>query len=291
MGMSWCFLREEGRSRRGSAARVPHLGRLPGGSWRFLPGVLLAVTLLAILGCSQAGFSVTIGELVAKMEGKSKEFDSKVTDITIEVEAVRGGEGGEETAIGQSKIWRKGDKFRIEGSFKAPGMAQGLTSVIISDGEELWTVIPSVGKIKIPETGISSSQYADWSRMIPEDAELAGREKIGTSNAYKIIFSDTLMNYYLWVDSKRLIPLKVTMESLDAGFPSTTILYKDYREVEGMWGIPYVWETYMGEDLFTTTRVNSVKTNSGLTDDLFDASGVEEEEIDAQELMRRLSDR
>lgn len=291
MGISWWFLSDPGRARYGSPTGSPCLGGVSGPSWRFLPGVLLAVTLLVALGCSEAGFSVTTEELVAKIEAKSKEFDSKVADIIIEVEGVGEGEEGEEIAIGQSKIWRKGEKFRIEGTFRAPGMKQELTSVLISDGEELWTVIPSVGKMKIPETGISSTQYADWSRMIPEDAKLIGKEKVGGSSAYKITFSDTLMDYYLWVDSKRLIPLKVTMESIEGGFPPTTILYKDYRKIEGMWGLPYVWETYMGDDLFATTRVKRVRTNSTVADDLFDASIIEEEEIDAQELMRRLSDR
>lgn len=257
----------------------------------FCPGLLVALALLLALLSCQAGFSITTQELIAKIEAKSKRFDAKVRDITIEVEATARGEGGEDIALGESRIWKRGEKFRIEGSFRAPGMDKKLTSTVISDGEALWTVIPSVGKMKIPQTGGASSQYADWSRLIPEDAEILGREKVERRSAYKIAFSDTLMKYLLWLDTERLVPLKVTTEPIQEDFPVTTILYKSYEKVEGLWGLPHLWETYMGEDLFTTTRVKSVEVNSNLSDALFDASEVEEEEVDPQELMRRLMER
>ena len=98
-------------------------------------------------------------------------------------------------------------------------------------------------------------------------------ESVDGKDCY-VIETETAANAPMrfWLDKEKLAPVKMELET-----PQGTMLavYSDPRKIQGDWEMPYLTETYMNGELLSTMTVKSVKVNTGLSDDLFNADKIE----------------
>lgn len=172
-------------------------------------------------------------------------------------------------------IFKKDDMMRMEISTDIPDDEGGSmtvgTTVILSDGKDMYMINPLLGKIKI--TGNDAKQYekedaASWWSIYDDDFTVAGEEDVEGSACYVLQKTDEKEKVVekVYVDKGDLTVKKTEDYS---GKDMMTAFYRNYKKIDGKYPMPYLIEMYSKEKLISTVEVKNVELNCELDDALF----------------------
>lgn len=227
--------------------------------------ILSIVMIMAFVPYSVCG--ITSRQLNKMLQERISKFDEVVKDLIMEVETTLLREG-KEVGWSTSKVFRKANKVRIETTMKGIRGDKSLSSTMVYDGEDAWVITPTGRAIKIEDI---LKEQIDPARFIPAGAKVLGEEKIDNRNCYVVEYTEFRMAYKLWIDKSRLIPLKMEIGPKgEEDIPPTIILFKDYRKVKGIWGLPFETIVESSPDTIAIYRIKRLKVNKGVDEALFD---------------------
>lgn len=251
--------------------------------------VIMLGLLIMAFGFGEA-FASDWSDLIKKAEVKYKNFYEEVKDITMIQELKVVSPEGEVTP--ETKMMKKGEKFRIETKMPVPNMPkgmEGMETVVIFDGKDTWVISPFTGKQKLPEEQRMKYQgNLDWWHSISEEAEIVGSEKISGRDCYLVKFKEKEESPItrLWIDKNKLFVVKG--EGSGEKGETMTMAFSDFRTIKGDWEIPYKTEIFSDGKVVTTVIMKSLEINKGLSDDLFDPDKVEVKGMDMQDMMKKM---
>jgi outer membrane lipoprotein-sorting protein len=224
-------------------------------------------------------FAITWDELKAQIEAKYAGFSDEIKDMEMVMESeTKGMEGMEEVGPSEVKMFKKGEKYRMEMKMNMPegsGMPGGMTNILIFDGKDLWTVNQFTGKQKLPaDANASAKGQISWWEDIPEKGKIIGSEKVGDRDCYIVeSWSEENKEDKIkgWVDKKAL--LLIQMEFQGGKGETFKVMNSNFKKVE-KWEMPYTTEVFADGKLMTKSTIKTLNINKGLSDDLFDADKV-----------------
>lgn len=230
-------------------------------------------------------FALTWDELKGKIEAKYGTFSDEIKDMEMIMESeTKGIEGMEGAGPSEVKMYIKGDKYRMESKTSMPegtGMPAGMgdmTSIMIFDGKDAWTINQFTGKQKLPaDAAASAKNRISWWEDLPTKGKIIGSEKIGDRDCYIVETWDEENKENKikgWVDKTSL--LMIQMEFQGGKGETFKAVNSNFKKVE-KWEMPYTMEVYSGGKLITKTNIKTLNINKGLSDDLFDADKVKME--------------
>ncbi len=235
----------------------------------------------ALLAVPAAAGPSDIDTLVQNAQARYAAFQKAVKDITIVQETrvvVPAKKGGAAAGSAMMRIYKKGDRFRLETDApRPPGGGTGGTvkTVIIFDGNDTWMISPVFGRTRLPQRDPADYQIQkNWWDLVRPGAELAGS---GTVNGYAcyIILNPEGSNApfsRLWVATDTLDLVQAEGRNDNGAIRMT---FSDFQKLTGDYAIPFRLETYRNNEPVAVSEVRSVEFNTGLPDDLFDP-GLEE---------------
>jgi outer membrane lipoprotein-sorting protein len=236
--------------------------------------VVVLVAVLVVVGVSWS-VAAEWADILKDIKAKYAPYKQAIKDMTMEQEMKATTPQGEMTSL--TKVYRKGEKFRIESTTKMPSMPQmpkemqEMKSITINDGKDIWMISPFSGKQKIPAEQKTQRPVSDWWDLISDKAKLVGSENVGGRDSYVIEFVEQKDFPYtkVWLDKKSLVLTKA--ESKPATGETTQIVFSDFKKVKD-WETPYKTEVIVGGKPMSVIVVKSLEVNKGLSDDLFDAA-------------------
>jgi outer membrane lipoprotein-sorting protein len=175
---------------------------------------------------------------------------------------------------------KRPNKSRLEITFA------GQNAVQTFDGAQGWKVRPYLNRDDVepfsPAETKSAAAAAELDGPLIDAAkkgtrvELAGTEKVDGRQAYKLkLTAKDGTQRFLWVDAGTFLEAKISGEprKLDGRPHAVTILYKDFRTVNGL-KVPFKLETVVeGVKQHRTMVMRSVAVNPPLQDTLFAKPG------------------
>jgi len=249
--------------------------------------------ILIVLSFFVAGnvFAVTWTELKAQIEAKYGSFSDEVKNMEMVMESeIKGMEGMQGPGPSEIKMFRKGDKYRMEMKMNIPegaGMPaemRNMTNIMIFDGKDLWSINQFAGKTKIEaDADAAKGDQLSWWKDMPENGEIIGSEKVGDRDCYVVETWDIDTSSVTgkgenkikgWIEKETL--LLIQSEFKGAKDETFKTVNSNFQKVKN-WELPYTTEIYVGEELISKTTIKSIKINQGLSDDLFDADKVKME--------------
>ncbi len=228
-------------------------------------------------------FAITWAELKAQIEAKYGSFSDEVKDMEMELEIEsKGMEKMQGPGPSEVKMFRKGDKYRMESKMKMPagsGMPE-MTNIIIYDGNALWSINQFAGKTKMSDDASTQGDQLSWWEDMPENGKIIGSEKLENRDCYLVEAWDIDTSSVSggekdkikgWIEKGTL--LLIQSEFKGAKDETYKAVNSNFQKVKN-WELPYITEISVGEELVTKTTIKSLKINKGLSDDLFDADKV-----------------
>ena len=262
-----------------------------GSTGRYVVSFVVALVVSFAL-CDRA-MSITAAEILKTVSARHDRFMRSVKDVQIEQEMVVRQTGQE--VISAVKSMRKGDKYRVE--MTSSGSGQGgelprMTTVVVFDGKDTWTVSPFVGKRRVePNQVKDATPRIQWSDKLKDRVRLIGKEKVDGREAWTIEVKQTgpddesLPFSKMWVDTGSYEVLKGELKMLDK---PAEMRFSDFRKVHGDFSMPFLQQVFVGGVLQSKIVTKSIKTNVGLSDDLFDADKLEPEKKMGMEQMQEM---
>lgn len=230
-------------------------------------------------------FGITWDELKGKIEAKYAGFSDEIKDMEMVMEAeVKGVEGMEGMGPSEVKMFKKGEKYRMETKTSMPegaGMPAGMgdmTNIMIFDGKDLWTINQFTGKQKLPaDAAAASKSKMTWWEDLPAKGKIIGSEKIGDNDCYIVeIWDEDNKESKIkeWIDKASLLSIQVEFKGGEGKtFKTVSSNFKKVKE----WEMPYTTEVFTDGKLMSKTTIKTLEINKGLSDDLFDADKVKME--------------
>lgn len=257
--------------------------------------VSFAVALAVSFALCDCAMSITAAEILKTVTARQDKFMSSVKDMQLEQEMVFV-QDGQEVKSAMKSMW-KGDKHRFETTVAANaggGQMPKMTTVVVFDGKDTWTVSPFVGKRRVdPSQGKDATPRIQWSNKLKDRVRLIGKEKVDGREAWVIDVKQTgpeedesLPFSKVWVDTGSYQVLKGEFKIENR---SAEMRFSDFRKVYGDFNMPFLQQVFVGGALQTKIVTKSIKTNVGLSDDLFDASKLEpEKKMDMQQMQEMI---
>jgi hypothetical protein len=201
----------------------------------------------------------------------------KLGDLTIEQEAAFTAPDRADVTV-RSTIFRKGNRWRTEGSMTAPagsaGEGTGSSAIHLFDGTDLWSAAMGMKRRLPPGQTYGQGTPAYWTEPVP-GSEIVGEETVAGRDCWIVLGPEPPPNPILegtrartWVDKKCF--LTVQSESRMSG-KTMRAVFSDFRRVEG-YDLPYRTEVYSDGAKTLAAQVVSLAAGRGLSDDLFDAA-------------------
>lgn len=187
---------------------------------------------------------------------------------------------------------KKGSKMRLDVTIDMGDQAEmsGIKTVVIDDGEDMWTIVPFAGKQKMEKD--KKEQYGAvseffWWNNLGDKATLIGTEKINGCDAWVIEFDETTDEQFdkIWVDKKHNYLVK--SESYDD--ETVTINYSDYRDVHEGRMIPFLTEITTSDDASSIIMtVKNMDLEVDIDDSMFDPDNVKLDNSGMQDMMKNM---
>ena len=201
-------------------------------------------------------------------------------------------------------MYRKGDKWRADGSMTRPGVpvpdgAQPMTTIQLFDGTDLWQAAMGT-KTKLQ--GFSPSRGPSiinaFGSDFGDEAKIAGDEKLGERDCWIVDVPRPAPSPQMakmvpevtrsWVDKKNFA---LVQSSTKVGDKTMKTVFSDFRDVKG-YQIPYVTEVFRDEEKTMTVKVIKMETNVALPDSMFDAAKLpgDEKSADLSAMMKKVEE-
>jgi outer membrane lipoprotein-sorting protein len=248
--------------------------------------------LLVVLCLLFAGniFAMNWDELKSKIEAKYATFSDEIKDMEMVMESET--KGMEDLGPSEIKMFRKGDKYRIETKMNVPegsGMPAGMgdmKNIMIFDGKDLWTINQFTGKQKLSsDVNAVGKDQMNWWKDMPKKGKIIGSEKVGDRDCYVVeasnedidtssIRGDEENKIKGWIEKETF--LLVQMEFQGAKEETFKVVNSNFKKVK-QWEIPYKTEVFTGGKLISENTIKTLDINKGLSDDLFDVDKASED--------------
>lgn len=252
--------------------------------------IFLSVFILCFLMFSAQGFSADFASVMKEAQAKYAKFESSFKDMTINQETTMVTNAGNMPM--KMTMYMKDKKFRAESNMAMPHGGRNnanVETVIIHDGKDTWMVSPFMGKTKMPSGKEKDYENkSNWWAMISDKAQITGTEKIDGRECYVIEATEKAMNPFnkIWVDKDALVMVKAENKTGNGKIMSA--VFSDFKDVKGGWEMPYKTEVFMDGKLMSSSVIKSIDFNKGLSDDLFDASKIQAQEFNMQDMMKQM---
>jgi len=250
------------------------------------------LVLAAIALASTAASSEDWASLSKAMNASCAKFAGDIKDITMTMDMTNTSSEG--VIKSSSTLYEKGGKFRAEMQMKEfPGGGQmmqamaGMKTVVVSDGSKVWMLNPMSGKVELPieQAGEYRGQW-HCTDYIPKNAEIVGSEVVNGRDCHILAVKDPDAEAVkIWIDKKTYQLQKIAEKD------GTTVLFSDFRKVQGGYEFPYKTEIYSEGKIATTIAVSSIDVNKGLKDDLFNPDKIEAAAPNMQDMMKKLKEK
>ncbi|MFO8061545.1 MAG: outer membrane lipoprotein-sorting protein [bacterium] len=187
---------------------------------------------------------------------------------------------------------KKGNKMRLDVTIDMgnQGEMQGIKTVVIDDGEDMWTIVPFAGKQKMERE--KKEQYGAvseffWWNNLGSNPTLTGTEKVNGSDAWVIEFDEIKDDQFdkIWVDKEH--NYLVRSESYDDD-ETVTINYSDYRDVHEGRMIPFLTKITTNDDANIIMTVNSIDLEADIDEGMFDPDNVKMDNSGMQDMMKNM---
>lgn len=256
--------------------------------------VVFALVLL-VLGVNQSltqDWSSVIKEAKAKFSKVQLDIKDMTMIQEMKMHVVKDKEAPDKM---ESKMFKKGGKFRIETKMPMPGMTgdqKDMQTIIIFDGKDTWMIAPFVGKQKLNTK--ESKRYdteRNWWELMNEKAKIVGSEKIDGRDCYIVegLEKEDMPFTKIWIDKKSFVLVKAESKSEEGG--KLVIDYSDFKKLKGDWEMAYKTDVYDSGKLMSTSIIKSVEVNKGVSDELFDPNKVKDKEMNMQEMMKKMMEK
>ena len=241
-------------------------------------GILLAALVFSF------AHAETTEDIIKKINAQYKGADKNIK--TMEMEQTITVVQEKENFVTTSKMQRKNDKFRMEMTIPLEEGQEGMTTTILFDGKDMWTLLPMVGKQKL--SGKDAEKYENekeghwW-----EDAdkmEYVGDEKVNGEDCYILVKKEDKSEVTrMWLSKTGLYPVK---SETNVDKDKLITIYSDVKTVDG-YKMPYKYSIYEKEKLISEVQIKSMKINIDLSDDLFDAEKLKSD-VNVQDMFKGL---
>jgi len=251
-----------------------------------------AVLLMFAAICGPAS-ALTADEVLKGASERYDKFTSSVKDLTIEQEMTVV-QGQMKT---QMKMMRKGAKYRVESTTSTPPSSEGaqrppMTTTMIFDGKDTWIVSPFAGKRRLEaDEALGRGPELSWTERLKGRLVLLGEEKVADRNAWVIEVKQDEKSpagpepfSKVWIDTGNYWMLKA-QSKMPNGIAESR--FSDFRKVQGDFSMPFLHEVFIDGVLQSKSVTKSIKTNSGLSDDLFDTSKVKSEGPSLEDMIKQ----
>ncbi len=234
------------------------------------------MVMLIIMIVSGLGFTAEWPEVLQQIKDNQAKFFNDIKDINITQKMTTITPDG--TMIAKMTSLQKGKKFRSESIMNIPGMPENMgpmKNTIIFDGKDTWIISSLMGKEKLSsKESLEQQKDKNWWDFISDKAKIKGKEKVGGRKCYVVEIPEQKNTPFntIWLNEKNLVPMRMQRTSLKKEVIITE--FSDYKKVKGDWEMPYKTTMYLDGKLMVTIIVKSLKVNTGITDDKFDAAKV-----------------
>ncbi len=213
-------------------------------------------------------YGMSVKTIVDEMNARYTKIVEMAGGIKI-TQVIKSISNGAEVSSVQN-ILKKGKRYRIETISQLQLDEEKTKNVILFDGANIWFISPYVGITMMPkDEAMIHGVFDDFSKLIPLSSRISGEEKINNEDCYIIKTPDDSDVPFkkIWVSQTRFVPLKVT------GMLSNkiiTLIFTDYKKIEGIWGIPNKTETMIDNEVVATSTVETVETDIDIANETFD---------------------
>jgi outer membrane lipoprotein-sorting protein len=237
--------------------------------------VAVLVAVLVVVWVS-VGVAAEWADILKDIKAKYAPYKQAIKDMTMEQEMKATTPQGEMTST--SKMYRKGEKYRVESTTKMPPMPQmpkemqEMKAIVINDGKDIWMISPFSGKQKLPEEQKKMQRSeSDWWDLISDKAKVTGSENVGGRDCYviEIVEQKDLPYTKMWLDKKALVLTKA--ENKAPNGETVQAVFSDFKKMKD-WETPYKTEVTSAGKPLSVIVIKSLEINKGLSDDLFDAT-------------------
>lgn len=234
-----------------------------------LVGTALGVLAMGVLWAAGPAAAEDYSGALAKIAAAYSRYGQDFADMTIKQKMTIHTPQGEMNQA--SQLFRKGDKFRIDSQMEipnAPAAMGKMETTVLYDGMNTWMSSPFTGKRQLPAT--EAAHYANqrnFSRFINQSSRITGEETVGGRACYVLETTDeNKVPLKLWIDKDHF-----TLVQGEAKQSEGTIRWtgSDFRKVKGDWEMAYETKVYLNDELLSTVDIESVQTNTGLSDAIF----------------------
>lgn len=256
------------------------------------------VLIFTLICATIPGFAQDTPLVIKKLQAHYKKIEKEVKDITLKQTTTLTTAAG--TMDSQSTFYQKGNKIRVEMDMKMPGRGTN-TTIMVMDGKDAWTISPLMGKQKITEDlNFDYPMMRKWWDAELKRATVKTPEKIDGQDCYVVEMHYRKNHPYykkaaefgtmadtMWLTKKDMI----LVQQLNIDSKQGKILYK-FSNFKGRWNIPYKTTIYQNGQPIGNSIVKSVRTNSGLSDKLFnpDYAQKDDSDIDMDEIRELLKE-
>jgi outer membrane lipoprotein-sorting protein len=238
---------------------------------RTAPTLILALS--GLLLAADLAVTQDASSILSEAKKQYEAFMEKAKDLkTVSVMTIGTGDGAMTNTM---TAYYKGEKSRIESKMVMPeteggSMSVGPTeTVVLNDGANTWMAssFTPAKKLMPSEAGDYYTEQ-QWWEAIPDSARIVGDEQYGGKDCevVEIKAGKGAAPVKLWIDKSALV-----IVGGDGTFQGKRMRWvnSDFRQVEDR-EIPYKVDFYSGDKLVATLTLQSIETNTGLSDDLFD---------------------
>jgi len=251
--------------------------------------IISAVALMILAGWVNRAAAVDWQDVLKQVKSLQSRYKSEIKDMTwVQESKMTAPNGGEMTH--EMKLFKKGEKFRMESKMQGPQMPGGMETTVIFDGQDTWMISAFTGKKKL--SGGQEKQYQaqrDWWGQVSDKASVVGSETVSGRDCYMVDVNDPQKSSFtkMWVDKKSLNLIKGEMKNPKG--ETSSWVSSDFRKIKGDLEMPYKMEMFQNGKLMSASVVKSVEINKGLADDLFNPEKVQAKGMDFQQMMKGMT--
>jgi len=213
-------------------------------------------------------YGMSVSDIVKEMNLRYNKIMERSNGIRI-TQTIKSIMDDSEISSSQT-IWKKDRKYRIETISQMELEEEKTKNTILFDGNNIWFVSPFVGITMLPkDEPMLQGFFDDFTKLLPPNSIITGDEKIDNEDCFVIETPDKaeVPLKRIWISKSRFIPLKATGMLKNE---LITLIFDDYKRIEGIWGIPYKTVTTLRDETICISTIEKVETGVEIPNELFD---------------------
>ncbi len=225
---------------------------------------------------------------------------ASLQDLVLEYTGTFQAPGGEGSGI-KSTLTRKGEKWRMDGSISVgggqttvngkqmPSGMQDMETVVIFDGKDTWSTVMGM-KMKLPkDKAMEQMSFAEYWKEPPEGSTLLADETVSGRSCYVVQYPTSELikePVKYWIDKEHFVTVR-SEATLSGKLLRTD--FSEFKAIHGDYVIPHKAQVTSDGKKTMDVVVTRAEVNTGVSDDLFDASKLPGSamDMDLEKLMKQ----